>query len=187
MALKLTHLATPLSFLGTVLIVLQLFPTALCQTNQTVASDPESNLDAWIALTMKEYEVASKHILSDNALIQSLSKAPMKIIRVRKDGAGDFETVTDAVKSIPSGNKERVIIYIAAGTYREKVVVDRSRAFVTFYGQPGKMPTITNDGTARKYGTWKSATVAVEADNFVAVNIIFEVRFCIFLFFFFFF
>ncbi|XP_041009413.1 putative pectinesterase 63 [Juglans microcarpa x Juglans regia] len=172
MALKLRNLATQLLFLAT-LLVLQLVPTALCHANQTVASDPESNLDAWIALNMKEYEEASKHTLFNNALIASLSKASRKIIKVRKDGAGDFKTVTDAVESIPSGNTDRVIIYIAGGTYKEKVVVDRSKPFVTFYGQPGNMPTITYDGTAKKYGTWKSATVAIESDNFMAVNIIF--------------
>ncbi|KAF5458614.1 hypothetical protein F2P56_022633, partial [Juglans regia] len=120
-----------------------------------------------------EYEEASKHTLFNNALIASLSKAPMKIIKVRKDGAGDFKTVTDAVESIPSGNTDRVIIYIAGGNYKEKVVVDRSKPFVTFYGKPGNMPTITYDGTAKKYGTWESATVAIESDNFMAVNIIF--------------
>ncbi|KAG2712698.1 hypothetical protein I3843_04G129300 [Carya illinoinensis] len=173
MALKLTHLTTPVLFLAT-LLVLQLVPTALCHANRTVPSDPESNLDAWIALNMKQYKQASKHSLLNNALFASLSKAPMKIIKVRKDGAGDFKTVTDAVKSIPSGNSDRVIIYIAGGKYREQVVVDRSKPFVTFYGQKGNMPTITYDATAKKYGTWKSATVAIESSNFMAVNIIFE-------------
>ncbi|XP_018814908.1 putative pectinesterase 63 isoform X1 [Juglans regia] len=173
MALKLRHLVTLVPFLAT-LLVLQLVPTTLCDANQTVATNSGSNLDAWIAINKKEYDEASKHILSDNSLIASLSKAPMKIIKVRKDGAGDFKTVTDAVESIPSGNTDRVLIYIAGGEYREKVVVDRSRPFVTFYGQPGKMPTITYDGTAKKYGTWKSATVAIESDNFMAVNIIFQ-------------
>ncbi|KAG6718196.1 hypothetical protein I3842_04G138400 [Carya illinoinensis] len=173
MTLKLTHLATLVSFLAT-LLVLQLIPTALCDANQTVAPNPESNLDAWIALNMQEYEQASKNIASNNALLASLSNAPMKIIKVRQDGAGNFKTVTDAVNSIPSGNKDRVIIYIASGKYREKIVVDRSKPFVTFYGQPGKTVTITYDGTAKKFGTWKSATVAIESENFMAVNIIFE-------------
>ncbi|KAF5458675.1 hypothetical protein F2P56_022688 [Juglans regia] len=122
MALKLTNLATQLLFLATLLV-----PTALCHANQTVASDPESNLDAWIALNMKEYEEASKHTLFNNALIASLSKAPMKIIKVRKDGAGDFKTVTDAVESIPSGNTDRVIIYIAGGNYKEKKTLDENQ------------------------------------------------------------
>lgn len=179
MALKPTHSATPVWFLATLLVLRQL-PAVVCQANQTAASEPTSKLDDWIALNMKQYEEASKHTQIANVLLAGLSSAPSKIIKVRQDGSGDFETVNDAVKSIPSGNTERVIIYIGGGTYREQVKVDRSRPFVTFYGEPDKMPKITYDGTAKKLGTFNSATVIVESTNFVAVNIVFEVRLCFF-------
>ncbi|XP_041006933.1 putative pectinesterase 63 [Juglans microcarpa x Juglans regia] len=173
MALKLALLAAPVWFLAT-LLVLRLLPTVVCHANQTVASEPTSKLDAWIALNTKQYQEASKHKPFENALLAGLSSAPTKIIKVKADGSGDFKTINDAVKSIPSGNTDRVIISIAGGRYREKILVDRSKPFVTFYGQPGNMPTITYDGTAKKYGTFNSATVVVESDNFMAVNIVFE-------------
>ncbi|TKY54380.1 putative pectinesterase 63 [Spatholobus suberectus] len=101
----------------------------------------------------------------------------VRIVRVRRDGAGDFKTVTDAVNSIPSGNKRRVVVWIGTGEYREKITVDRSKPFVTFYGErndnDSDMPIITYDATALRYGTVDSATVAVDSDYFVAVNVAF--------------
>ncbi|KAK7265483.1 hypothetical protein RJT34_33103 [Clitoria ternatea] len=97
----------------------------------------------------------------------------VKIVRVVKDGTGDFRTVTDAVNSIPSGNKRRVVVWIGMGEYREKITLDASKPFVTFYGETNHMPIITYDATAFKYGTVDSATVAVDADYFIAVNVAF--------------
>ncbi|XP_027333082.1 putative pectinesterase 63 isoform X2 [Abrus precatorius] len=105
------------------------------------------------------------------------SDGAFKIVRVRKDGAGDFRTVTEAVNSIPSGNKRRVVVWIGMGEYREKITIERSKAFVTFYGErngnDNDMPIITYHATALQYGTVDSATVAVDSDYFVAVNVAF--------------
>ncbi|PIA27564.1 hypothetical protein AQUCO_07600020v1 [Aquilegia coerulea] len=95
-----------------------------------------------------------------------------KIIKVRQDGSGDFKTVTDAVNSVAVGNKVRTILSIGPGVYKEKIKVDRSKPFITFYGQ--NMPKLTFDGTALKDGTFDSASVIVESDYFMAANIIFE-------------
>ncbi|KAB1203193.1 Pectinesterase PPME1 [Morella rubra] len=170
MALKLTHLVAPASFLATFL-VLHVVPMVVCLENSTSLDSPE--LDAWIAQNMKEYEEASRRTVYDNSLLMALSSVKQQIISVRKDGRGNFKTVTDAVKSIPSGNTERVIIRIGGGEYREKVTIDRSRPLVTLYGEPSDMPVIMYAGTAKKYGTWNSATVAVESAYFMAVNIVF--------------
>lgn len=97
---------------------------------------------------------------------------PAKIIKVSKDGSGDFKTITEAVDSVPSGNSKRVIIYIKGGVYQEKVTIDRSKPFITFYGAPNDPPTISYAGTAAQYGTVDSATLIVGSDYFVGVNII---------------
>jgi hypothetical protein len=109
----------------------------------------------------------------------------VRVVRVRKDGTGDFKTITDAVNSIPSGNMRRVVVWIGMGEYREKITVDMSKRFVTFYGERNGnendlMPIITYDATALHYGTLDSATVAVDADYFVAVNVAFVVTTFIF-------
>ncbi|XP_031265583.1 putative pectinesterase 63 [Pistacia vera] len=106
--------------------------------------------------------------------VLAVAEAGVKVITVKRDGSGNFWTVTDAINSIAEGNTNRVIIKIGRGWYWEKVTIDRSKRFITLYGEdPKDMPQIIFNGTAAQYGTMNSATVAVESDYFVAVNIIF--------------
>lgn len=98
-----------------------------------------------------------------------------RVIKVGLDGSGEFKTITDALNSIPAGNTKRVILWIGPGEYKEKIKIDRSKKFVTLYGSPNAMPTLTFDGTAAKYGTVDSATLVTESDYFMAANIIIKV------------
>lgn len=69
------------------------------------------------------------------------------------------------------------------GDCREKIIIPRALPFVTFLGDAGHdPPTVTGNDTAsatsrngRPLGTYHSATVAVNANYFVAVNMKFEV------------
>ncbi|XP_010259712.1 PREDICTED: pectinesterase PPME1-like [Nelumbo nucifera] len=110
--------------------------------------------------------------IGGDALDAALAEAEKskKVIKVNQDGSGEFKTVTEALKSIPKYNKERVVISIGPGEYVEKITVDKP--FITFYGSPQNMPTLSFDGTAHEYGTVDSASVMVLANYFVAVNII---------------
>ena len=109
----------------------------------------------------------------DPALVTAEEGA--KVVKVMQDGSGEFKTITDAIKSIPSGNTKRVIIYIGAGNYNEKIKIEKTKPFVTLYGVPEKMPNLTFGGTAQQYGTVDSATLIVESDYFVAANIMISV------------
>ncbi|GAU41090.1 hypothetical protein TSUD_139930 [Trifolium subterraneum] len=102
-------------------------------------------------------------------------------ISVNPNGSGDFKTITEAINSIPAPNNRRVIVFIATNVYREKIVIPQSLPFVTFLGDATKMPTITGNNKAstigsdgKKLGTLNSATVAVNADYFMAINVIFQ-------------
>ncbi|KAF6174302.1 hypothetical protein GIB67_040795 [Kingdonia uniflora] len=108
-----------------------------------------------------------------DANLQAAEEDVIKI-RVRKDGSGDFKTISDAVKTVPRKNTKRHIISIGSGTYKEKVKVEYLQHFVTFVGSAGNPPVISYDDTSKKSGTFNSATVIVESDYFVASNIIFE-------------
>ncbi|XP_058078674.1 putative pectinesterase 63 [Magnolia sinica] len=151
---------------------------SLVLSTDVPVSASSANLDHWIAANTMAFNARTAEIESgiDTQLEPRLVAAEKKrrVITVRQDGKGDFKTVTDAVNSVPAGNSHRTIIKIGPGIYMEKVLVDRSRPFITFYGEPNAMPTITFDGTAAKYGTIYSATVAVESHFFMAVNIIFQ-------------
>ncbi|CAA0836664.1 Pectinesterase PPME1 [Striga hermonthica] len=93
------------------------------------------------------------------------------VIRVAEGGGGDFKTVTDAVKSVPDGNTNRVVISIGPGNYTEKVTIPRTKPYVTLYGDPKNPPALVYGGTAAKYGTVDSATLIVLSDFFTAVNL----------------
>ncbi|XP_019162292.1 PREDICTED: pectinesterase 1-like [Ipomoea nil] len=94
-----------------------------------------------------------------------------KHIRVSKDGKGDFETITDALASVPEDNTQRVIISIGGGNYTERVIIEKEKPFITLYGDPDATPFINFHKTSTKDGTVHSATVIVEADYFTAINI----------------
>ena len=101
-----------------------------------------------------------------------LGEVPTRIIKVSKSGGGNLDTVMAAVDSVPPGNTQRVIIMIGGGVFEEKIKIDRNKPFITFYGLLENMPVLSFDGTAAKFGTVDSATLIVESDYFMAVNII---------------
>lgn len=104
-----------------------------------------------------------------------------RVITVCQDGNGDFLTIEDAVHSINVNSTRRTVIYIRPGIYREKVLIPRWKPFVTFMGDEARQPVITGNDTAAALGmdgmpmkTFRSATVAVNSDYFIAYNIRFE-------------
>ncbi|KAL6331004.1 hypothetical protein AAG906_009432 [Vitis piasezkii] len=151
-------------------------PAVVSDKTKHIPSDT-SKLDAWIATNIREYRQriweSKKGLHSSLDPILVAAEAEVNVIKVRKDGTGDFKTITDALNSIPKGNLKRTVIWIGGGEYWEKITIDRSKPFITLYGSTADMPSITYDGTAFKYGTVDSATVAVESDYFMAVNIAF--------------
>lgn len=96
-------------------------------------------------------------------------------MQVNQKGGANFKTLNEAVKSIPVGNKNRVVIKLAPGVYNEKVTIDIGRPFVTILGQPGSQTILTYHGNAAKYGTVESATLIVWATYFQAANLIIKV------------
>ncbi|XP_059625452.1 pectinesterase 2-like [Cornus florida] len=151
-----------------VLVTILLTITIVISDDTVLIPADKSQVKSWYQNSVKPYK-ARKHTL-DPALMTAESHA--KVIKVRKDGKGDFKTVTDAVKSIPDKNTRRIIVWIGGGNYTEKIRIDRNKPFVTFYGSPNDMPTLVYDDTAKECGTVDSATLIVESDYFIALNLI---------------
>ncbi|KAJ9140054.1 hypothetical protein P3X46_030741 [Hevea brasiliensis] len=135
----------------------------------TPIPDTPDGIQAWFDANVKP--LADRAGTLEKAL--EAAEATPKTIKVRADGSGEFKTITDAVKSIPAGNKERVIVDIGPGTYTEKVTIERDKPFITFLGPPDKA-TLAFGGTAAEYGTVYSATLQVDSDFFVASNLIIQ-------------
>ncbi|XP_057806900.1 probable pectinesterase 53 [Salvia miltiorrhiza] len=107
---------------------------------------------------------------------------PCKIIKVHKNpNKGDFTTIKNAIASLPLFNPCRVVISVAPGTYREKIEIPITMAYLTLEGAGRGKTTIRWDDTAdhlgptgQPLGTYGSATFAVNAPHFVAKNITFK-------------
>ena len=103
--------------------------------------------------------------------------APMHVV-VAQDGSGDFATIQRAVDhaldNAPAG-RDRLIVEIRPGTYKERVIVPPDMPRVTFLGKDAKTTVITAAVSAKEAGgTFLSATVTVYGAAFEAENITFE-------------
>ncbi|GMY06471.1 Pectinesterase PPME1 [Fagus crenata] len=147
-----------------------LIATSVISNNTTPIPADKSQLNTWFQNNVKP--LSQRKTTLDLALVAA-EEGPPKVIRVSKNG-GDFKTVSDAIKSIPTGNSKRVIVHIGPGVYIEKIRIERNQPFVTLFGSPNSMPTLTYDGTALKYGTVDSASLVVESNYFTAANLIIE-------------
>jgi pectinesterase len=129
----------------------------------------------------ERYDAAYQDKLID-LLKQTLdSKRSRRMIRVSPDGAGDFTSVQSAIDSIADGNTEEVLIRIAPGVYKERIVVPKSKPNIRFKGENAEITVLTYHLSARmlgpdgqEIGTFKTPSVTIEADDFVAENVTFE-------------
>ena len=97
---------------------------------------------------------------------------------VAADGTGDYKSVAEALRSI-TGNTKYHIVHIRPGTYYEKINMNKNR--VILYGDDPATTIITYDdysgkikSNGRETGTQDSYTFAVNAQEFVAINITIE-------------
>ncbi|KAH9713887.1 Pectinesterase/pectinesterase inhibitor 3 [Citrus sinensis] len=109
----------------------------------------------------------------DRRLLQSSSVTPNVVVAA--DGSGNFKTVAAAVAAAPQGGTKRYIIRIKAGVYRENVEVTKKHKNIMFIGDGRTRTIITGsrnvvDGST----TFKSATVAVVGEGFLARDITFQ-------------
>lgn len=177
-----------------ILFVLLLFVFAnsiVCSSLDLQSTERE--YDGWISWNLKNHrkKVDLYSSMSVDETIQSgrnvdrkLRKAEMYRVNitVSQDGDGDFSTINEAIATIPTYNSRRVVVMIKPGVYREKIHIPRTMWFVTFVGDEANPPTITGNDTASVTGkdgirlnTFQSATVAVDANYFIAINIKFQV------------
>ncbi|KAI3871217.1 hypothetical protein MKW98_015117 [Papaver atlanticum] len=109
----------------------------------------------------------------DRRLLQSTTVTAD--VTVAADGSGDFTTVSAAVAAAPLKSTKRYIIRIKAGVYRENVEVPKKKTNLMFLGDGRKNTIITgNKNVVDGSTTFKSATVAVVGNGFLARGITFE-------------
>ncbi len=100
---------------------------------------------------------------------------------VAKDGSGDYSTVQEAINAVPDFRKNRTIIFIKSGVYKEKLVLSDSKTNVSFIGEKAETTILTYDDFALKknrfgeeMGTTGSTSFYIFGEGFRAENITFE-------------
>ncbi|EEF46188.1 pectinesterase [Ricinus communis] len=109
----------------------------------------------------------------DRRLLQATTLTPNVVVAA--DGSGNYRTVSEAVAAAPSRSSTRYIIRIKAGVYRENVDIPSSKTNLMFVGD-GRTTTIITGSRSVVGGstTFNSATVAVNADGFLARDVTFQ-------------
>src|SRR4030095_1701382 len=120
-------------------------------------------------------------LFSSLLLIGIFIKAqPQKII-VAQDGSGQYKTVQAAFNAVPKGNSKPITIYVKKGIYKERLILDSGKNFVTLIGEDKSTTLLTYNNHARMrlpngdtINTYTSASFFIYADDFSAQNISFE-------------
>ncbi|KAL2473379.1 Pectinesterase/pectinesterase inhibitor 18 [Forsythia ovata] len=112
---------------------------------------------------------------SDRKLLKSLPKGVKANITVAQDGSGNNRTIREAVASAPDNYKNRFVIYVKNGKYKENVVIGKNKKNIMLVGDGMSSTIITGslnfvDGQT----ILQSATVAVLGDGFIAQDIWFQ-------------
>ncbi|MBA4859885.1 right-handed parallel beta-helix repeat-containing protein [Streptomyces sp. PSKA54] len=118
------------------------------------------------------------------ALVKKFS-GPQKILGTNTvlNVPADYPTVQSAVDAVPNGNDGEVTVRIAPGTYREHVKVPAGKPYVTLRGTGDDREDtvivydtpageVKPDGSTQ--GSWGSATVVVQGNDFTARNLTFS-------------
>lgn len=107
--------------------------------------------------------------------------AQTKKIIVAQDGSGEHASVQAAFDAVPVGNTKPIIIFVKKGVYKERLVLDTRKDFVTLVGEDKMNTILTYDNHAGMrlpngdtINTWTSASFFIYANDFSAENISFE-------------
>lgn len=104
-----------------------------------------------------------------------------KTLTVAQDGSGDYKTVQAAFDAIPHNNKQPVTIFVKRGTYKEKILLDSAKKFVTLRGEDKFNTVLTYDDhtgkvspTGETINTRTSWSFKILADDFSTTDITFQ-------------
>ncbi|KAK8948286.1 putative pectinesterase/pectinesterase inhibitor 13 [Platanthera guangdongensis] len=116
---------------------------------------------------------SDRKLLADDGSGAAQNLVPNAV--VAKDGSGQFKSINDALNAMPKTYTGRYAIYVKAGVYSEKVIVDKTKTNLLIYGDGPRKTLVTGSlNFADGVGTFKTATFAVQAAGFIAKSIGFQ-------------
>lgn len=118
---------------------------------------------------------------ADAPTIAQSAAAPKPDVIVATDGTGQYTSVQEAINTAPmrtGANDPRWVIFVKAGTYRERIYVQRERGNITVLGEDAAKTVITYDLHAslpgpdgKIIGTFRTPTVQIDGDGMIWENI----------------
>ncbi|CAH9073851.1 unnamed protein product [Cuscuta epithymum] len=137
-------------------------PTNSEASKRRLLSYNRENLPGWINSGRRRLLTASLDEVKPNLI-------------VAKDGSGNYTSINDALKNVPTKSDQTFVLYIKEGVYEEQVTIYRNITHLTMIGDGSNKTKITGwlnfiDGIS----TYHTATVAVLGDYFMARDIGFE-------------
>jgi pectinesterase len=116
-----------------------------------------------------------------SGLVKFFETGKIRHITVSADGNADFNSIQEAIDSVPEDNNERVVVLIKPGFYKQRVLIPKNKPFITLRGVDPFTTTISYnlnhdmnkpDGS----GIYRSdcATVIVESNDLVLENLTIE-------------
>uniref|UniRef100_A0A452YMV7 pectinesterase n=1 Tax=Aegilops tauschii subsp. strangulata TaxID=200361 RepID=A0A452YMV7_AEGTS len=184
---RLGHQIAPVSFAS-----ITTAPRCLCLSLAHTHTGPGPHFQPLLHQTAHARPRTSPPTTARAAIHPSMAQPHRRVLRVAPPGSaggsGDgeaFPTVQAAVDAVPLGNRERTVIRLAPGVYREPVYVPKTKNFITLAGASAEATVISWDNTATRIkhaqtsrvigtGTFGCGTVIVEGEDFIAENITFQ-------------
>ncbi|GMY27780.1 probable pectinesterase/pectinesterase inhibitor 21 [Fagus crenata] len=122
-----------------------------------------------------DYEITSWNTEANRKLAAITAVNIKPNVVVAKDGSGKYKTIREAMVEVPKKSNTTFVIYIKAGVYEEHVLIEKSMTHVMMIGDgPTKTKITGSKNFVDGITTFKTATVAVVGDYFIAKNIGFE-------------
>jgi pectinesterase len=98
------------------------------------------------------------------------------------NGTGDFNSIQQAIDTIPQDNNERVVVLIKPGFYKQRVLIPKDKPFITLRGADPYKTIISYDLNAqmmrpdgsRTYGADCATLVVRGASDFILENLAVE-------------
>ncbi|CDY68790.1 BnaAnng28400D [Brassica napus] len=133
---------------------------------------------------MQFTELSSRRLLAQepswvDGRVRRLLTAPLSEVKpdmvVAQDGSGQYKTISEAMQNVPKNKNVTFVVYIKTGVYKEFVQVDRTMSDLVFIGDGPDKTVITGEKSFQDgITTYRTATVAIIGDRFIAKNMGFQ-------------
>ncbi|KAK7337725.1 hypothetical protein VNO77_18311 [Canavalia gladiata] len=167
----LTHLSNGTMFYS---ISLAIFKRGWKSNVNTERKLVERNSHIWEKRVYEVVRIRGRKLLqlgADNVVVN-------QTVVVNPDGSGNYTTINDAVAAAPNntgGVSGFFVIHVVGGVYEEYVSIPKYKQYLMMIGDGINQTIITgNRSVSAGWTTFNSATFAVVAQGFVAINITFR-------------